>query len=287
MVKNKLGILLFVLTLIVLTSIGGQLYTMNKEVAMIERQVQTQGYYYRQSIELIREELVDTIGGQIRINNAQFDFDTALRQAMENVQSSLEKVIANTCPIDLPDAKNIRASNVLIVNISAGTLGSGTHLRIKNQDYILTAGHMVHQDDDIIMAKGNNDDTYVLTLMKVKHGTDLALFRIEGACPKLGTLEISDIAPDAGSCVTAIGNPGGDVGVITTGVLSKIEPLFYKVDNTCYFGNSGGALIYKGKVIGVCSQVDIKMQFPVVVIYTEFVKLPIIKDFLRDFTERG
>jgi hypothetical protein len=282
---NKSGKIILALNLVVLLVIGYLLYITLNDLALIAQQVQVQGEYQRQSIEIIKEDLVKVIKVQIGIDIADVNIHKEFLEKIQEQNINLERMKKDLLPIDLPNVNNIRASNLVLFNRTVGALGSGTHIKIKNQDYILTAGHLVENDDDIMEAMGTTGQKYPIKLIKVNHAVDLAIFKIDGACPQLGTLELSTEAPLLGSEVVAIGNPGGDCNVITQGTVCKIETEYYKVTNLCFFGNSGGALLYRGKVVGVCSQVDIKTKPPVTVVYTEFVKLDLINAFLKEYTE--
>jgi S1-C subfamily serine protease len=260
-------------------------YMNEEQLSLIQRTVEIQKEVTKTQLDIMTRKMVKAMEIQTDINNLQFALVKSLIKDISDLKIYTDNLKESLKSIDNADIENVKRANVLILNYTVQALGSGTHIRIRNQDYILTAGHMIDKKDDIIRAKGDYGDEYVLKLMKVDEYNDLALFRIEGGCPKLGTLEISDIYPKVGSEVTVIGNPAGDEDIVTDGTLCKIEDQFYKVTNKAFFGNSGGAMLYKGKLVGVCSQVDLKVNFPIIVIYTRFVKLPIIKEFLREFTE--
>lgn len=289
MQKNKLmiivlSILLF-LNVIAIGTMTVIIYINTEQIASIQNAVEVQTETMINTVDKIQNEVINMFDMQSDINLFQLELHKLLEKKLIDLKNYTEEMKSSLKSIDYADIENVRNANVLIVNYTIRCLGSGTHIRIKNQDYILTAGHLINEENDIIRAVGDYKDEYVLNLIKLDIGNDLALFRIEGGCPKLGTLEISDIVPQIGSEVTVIGNPAGDVDIITDGILCKIEPQWYKVTNKCFYGNSGGALLYKGKIIGVCSQIDMKMHFPVMVIYTRFIKLSIIQEFLREFTE--
>lgn len=277
--------ILLIFNIIAVASMSYMNYLNTEEIALIQRSSEMQAEVIKSEINDMKESVVKIVEGQTVVDALQIEVDKILFKRLEEIKSYTEKMKSELKSIDCADVTNVRKANVLMVNYTLRCLGSGTHIRIRNQDYILTAGHLVESKDDIITATGDYGDEYALKLMKLDEVNDLALFRIEGGCSKLGTIEISDVAPDIGAEVTVIGNPAGDVDIITDGTLCKIEPQYYKVTNKAFYGNSGGAMLYKGKLVGVCSQVDLKVNFPVIVIYTRFVKLPIIKTFLRDFTE--
>jgi hypothetical protein len=74
--------------------------------------------------------------------------------------------------------------------------------------------------------------------------------------------------------------------MITDGIIAQIDKSNYIVTNKVYFGNSGGALIYDGKIVGVLSQIAAFTQITpwgiVAQNYGIVVKLEHILTFLKD-----
>ena len=184
----------------------------------------------------------------------------------------------------MKNVEKYKKANLLIYNATANFSGSGTHIKIKNKDYILTASHLIENPDDFIWGILDNGDWHPLELTKINKEKDLILFRVFGLeCHPY--LEISDESPKEGSKIIVIGNPDDMKDVITDGIISKVGRKGYLFTNIIYFGNSGGAILYKGKIIGVVSEFRCYFQIPIFVNYGFGCKLEMIKDFLEDVNE--
>ena len=123
---------------------------------------------------------------------------------------------------------------------------------------------------------------YFIELVHYNKRTDLSIFRIKVTPKNIPALEISDVAPEVGSEVTVVGNPNMMQDVVTSGTVAKIEDIFYIMTNKVYGGNSGGAVIYKGKIVGVLSAIYVCHNFPVVQDYSIAIRLREIHRFLED-----
>ena len=175
----------------------------------------------------------------------------------------MERKLQASKSIDLKNVEKYKKANLLIYNATANFSGSGTHIKIKNKDYILTASHLIENPDDFIWGILDNGDWHPLELTKINKEKDLILFRVFGLeCHPY--LEISDESPKEGSKIIVKG---------------------YLFTNIIYFGNSGGAILYKGKIIGVVSEFRCYFQIPIFVNYGFGCKLEMIKDFLEDVNE--
>lgn len=193
---------------------------------------------------------------------------------------TLREMVQNRKEIDLANVKNLERANILIENHDANILGSGTHIKINDKSYILTCAHLIRLETDSLIAKLDNDNTYKITLLGQDKIMDLALFSIELE-ETLPHIEISDVEPQVGSEVVVIGNPGGNCDIVTNGIVAQIYDLGYMITNTVFFGNSGGALLYRGKLVGVVSQLRMLYNPPVTVIYGYGVRLTVIKNFIE------
>ena len=196
----------------------------------------------------------------------------------------MERKLQASKSIDLKNVEKYKKANLLIYNATSNFSGSGTHIKIKNKDYILTASHLIENPDDFIWGILDNGDWHPLELTKINKEKDLILFRVFGLeCHPY--LEISDESPKEGSKIIVIGNPDDMKDVITDGIISKVGRKGYLFTNIIYFGNSGGAILYKGKIIGVVSEFRCYFQIPIFVNYGFGCKLEMIKDFLEDVNE--
>jgi len=224
----------------------------------------------------------------LKIDISQSKLLLALIQGLRS-QSDLVKTIAGKIqelkPIDLAMYDKIKEANLWLTNKNIGAGGSGVRIKIKNKHYVLTCAHLIKQSTDSLWATWDNGDEYPLVLEKFSRYYDLALFRVDKASPGR-YLEISDIAPGVGSELLIIGNPAGIRNIITDGVISRMARRnFYMVTNAIFFGNSGGAALYRGKVVGIVSAVQALNGRGVHVQYGYVSSLKNINNFLAEFYE--
>jgi len=159
--------------------------------------------------------------------------------------------LKETCRIDLEREEEIRKANVYIVNLTEKIMGSGTHIKIGDTHYILTCSHLQKEEETLWVIEGKLN-RFNLTLVKKSKKYDLALFRINNFESR-PYLELAGDLPKVGSRVFLVGNPSGINDVVTEGIVAKISIDKYLISNKTYFGNSGGCLFYKGKIVGVMS----------------------------------
>ena len=149
---------------------------------------------------------------------------------------------------------------------------SGTGFAIDNQGTILTNAHVVDGARKVTVGVGLDRDSEKTTEAEVlgaDRSTDLAVLKVDPSGLGLKPLPLgssSDVV--VGDPVVAIGNPFGQTGTLTTGVVSakgrQIEGLNgFAIDNVIQTdaainpGNSGGPLIdAAGEVIGINSQIQ-------------------------------
>lgn len=201
---------------------------------------------------------------------------------------------------------NLAFANVYIINKTQRCLGSGVYLKYNDKFYVLTAGHIGDFGDEM----------YILTVDKteypvkvIKRNKDIDLMLLDPLDYKQEDYaELSDEEPVIGSNVYLVGNPNGYRMITTNGIVSKRFGLYYVVSAPMFFGNSGGGLYYKNKLIGIASSalsmtkvfyknvIDIRIENGKLVpskirkeinkIYVEqlnfFVGLETIKDFLEE-----
>ncbi len=131
---------------------------------------------------------------------------------------------------------------------------------------IITNAHAVSYPTFITVRKIGDQTRYPARVVSVNHECDLAILEVEapGFFDDIKPLELADLPP-LQSSVTVLGYPvGGDNLSVTSGVLSRIEPLRYshsgkvllaaQVDAAINPGNSGGPALHDGKVVGVAFQ---------------------------------
>ena len=149
---------------------------------------------------------------------------------------------------------------------------SGTGFAIDNDGTILTNAHVVDGAKKVTVGVGLDRDaakTVGAKVLGVDRSSDLAVLKVDPSGLGLRPLALgssSDVV--VGDPVVAIGNPFGQVGTPTTGVVSakgrQIDGLNgFAIDNVIQTdaainpGNSGGPLIdAAGEVIGINSQIQ-------------------------------
>ncbi len=149
---------------------------------------------------------------------------------------------------------------------------SGTGFAIDNDGTILTNAHVVDGAKKVTVGVGLDRDaakTVGAKVLGVDRSSDLAVLKVDPSGLGLRPLALgssSDVV--VGDPVVAIGNPFGQVGTLTTGVVSakgrQIDGLNgFAIDNVIQTdaainpGNSGGPLIdAAGEVIGINSQIQ-------------------------------
>lgn len=200
-------------------------------------------------------------------------------KGIQDNQFKIKKELKTKKRINLDNVEEIKKANVLLYNTTAGFDGSGSHIVIKDKHYILTCAHLVKDEEDFVWVVLDEGSWHPLGLVKINKSKDLALFEIF-MVDNLPYLEISDEFPKEGSEVVIIGNPADLTDIITDGVIAKVKNKGYLFTNKIYFGNSGGAILYKGKIVGVVNKIGVHYQLPVIVNYGYGVRLEIIKEFL-------
>ncbi|MBU3673503.1 MAG: trypsin-like serine protease [Solirubrobacteraceae bacterium] len=149
---------------------------------------------------------------------------------------------------------------------------SGTGFAIDSEGTILTNAHVVDGAKKVTVGVGLDRDSAKTVDAKVlgaDRSTDIAVLKVDPSGLNLRALPLGSSADVVvGDPVVAIGNPFGQVGTLTTGVVSakgrQIDGLNgFAIDNVIQTdaainpGNSGGPLIdAAGEVIGINSQIQ-------------------------------
>ncbi len=201
-----------------------------------------------------------------------------------NIIKKLQEKLALSKLIRIENIEDIKKANLYIINVTKYYLGSGSHIKIGNKSYVLTCAHLMDNSEDHLWVS-INEDIFPLKLIKIDNHYDLALYRIHTSMKDYPYLEISNEYPKEGSEIVVIGNPAGVEDVITDGIIAKIEKDRYIFTNKSFFGNSGGSLLYQGKIVGVVVSTSVYYEYPVFVNYGQAVKLKVIKRFMEDINE--
>jgi len=177
---------------------------------------------------------------------------------------------------------------------SAGTGGSVGSGFVVGKRRLLTNAHIVSDARFIEVQKEGEAERYVAAVEFVGHDCDLATLRVEDESFFKGTHVVSfgDRLPDLNEEVTVLGYPRGGIRLsLTRGVVSRIDYSVYshsavdlhlvlQVDAAINAGNSGGPVIYNGRVIGVAFQT---LQQADNIGYA--VPIPVIQHFLSDIAD--
>jgi S1-C subfamily serine protease len=144
--------------------------------------------------------------------------------------------------------------------------GSGSGFIYDTEGYIVTNYHVVENAEELTVTLADGR-VFPATVVGVDPSNDLAVIRIEADdLPQPITLADSDDLR-VGQFVVAIGNPFGQAGTLTVGVISALGRIIQspdgrfigeaiQTDAAINPGNSGGPLLdLQGRVIGVNSQI--------------------------------
>ncbi len=142
------------------------------------------------------------------------------------------------------------------------SLGSG--FIIDGAGYVVTNNHVIEDADEISVILNDGITTLQATLVGRDQETDLALLKVTPRAP-LSVAQFGDSdRARVGDWVVAIGNPFGQMGTVTAGIVSarnrNIESGTYddfiQTDASINRGNSGGPLFnMNGEVIGINSAI--------------------------------
>lgn len=166
--------------------------------------------------------------------------------------------LAAPAVVNIYTTQSVRNPRRPLQNASTLRLGSGVIMNAKG--FILTAGHVVSDVDQIRVAL-QDGRVFGAQLIGSDSLTDLAVLRIEA--DNLAVIPRNDnYTPRVGDVVLAIGNPYNLGQTVTQGIISatgRSNPEngyseFIKMDASINEGNSGGALVNsRGELVGINS----------------------------------
>jgi len=267
----NLAVLISIMLLV--TGVKNMMGNIERQIRVFEIDRREQAYDIYKTLNNTLDSVIINAEGILQLAKNVEELKDNLIKANENMKKLK--------PIDLPNIENIKEANLVIYNSTVGTGGSGTHIKIKGNSYILSVAHMVDNKDDKLFGITNDGIFYPLILEKIDKKADLSLFKIVGI-EDLPYLKIADESPKEGSEIVIIGNPDSLEDIVTEGIIAKVTKKGYVFTNTVFFGNSGGAILYKGKIAGVVSQLRTYFNFPIVYVnYGYGSNLRTIQNFLR------
>ena len=159
---------------------------------------------------------------------------------------------------------------------------------------ILTNAHVVSDARFLEAQREGDPRKYPAEVEFVAHDCDLAILRVSDPAFFVGSepLDFGAALPQLNDEVTVLGYPMGGVRLsITKGVVSRVDysryshsgvdsRLVLQVDAAINHGNSGGPVLFKGRVIGVAFQGLLSAQN-----IGYCIPMPVIRHFLDDVSD--
>ncbi len=207
-----------------------------------------------------------------------------LHSAMGLLVSRVEIYLGNYAQVDLVNSDKIKKANFTIINKTISTKGSGTMIKINDNYYILSCAHVMEDINDEMIAISYKDKVIKLNLIKYDLKLDLALYEMN-EIPNNDYLQIGERVPSTGSIVYTIGNPINFRNYISKGIVSNITSYQYIMTNKVFYGKSGGAVIYRGKIVGVITNLVrfFNKKTDDTIYYSAATKQESLKEFLKEF----
>jgi serine protease Do len=173
--------------------------------------------------------------------------------------------------IEIP-AERARAA---VVQVRGRGRGAGSGVAWRDGATVMTNFHVVAGVGERVEILAQNDSRYAARLLAGSPRLDLALLAVDGA--ELPVLPLGDSARlRVGELVFAVGNPWGNRGVVTAGIVSGVGELpaargeapasYIRSDVRLAPGNSGGPLLNaRGEVVGINAMIfggDLSVAIP-------------------------
>ena len=148
--------------------------------------------------------------------------------------------------------------------------GLGTGVLIAKEGKILTAAHVVHVSDEVVVKINGHDKLFSARIVSSSLPADVSLLQLNNPPDNLRIASLGDSEKiEVGEEVFVIGNPYGIEHTLTVGHLSALhrhqirfnldgydDIEFFQTDAAINKGNSGGPVFNtKGKVIGIVSHI--------------------------------
>lgn len=163
--------------------------------------------------------------------------------------------------------------NIFVYDAQGVALGSGSGFLIDNEGHIVTNNHVV-QSSDAIEVVFTTGDRYRATINGLDIDSDLAVIQVDGIPAGVQPVPLGNSADlHVGEFVITIGNPFGEEGSMSLGIISGLErtinsqrilpnggifsiPQVIQTDAAINPGNSGGPLLnLNGEAVGVNSAI--------------------------------
>ncbi len=136
--------------------------------------------------------------------------------------------------------------------------GQGSGVIISPDGYVLTAAHVVTEND--VEVKLYSNEIARARVMRLDEKADVALLRIVDGKKKYNCLPVAIEPPKVGDDIYVLGSPGGDqlAFSVSRGIVSAFRTVrgtqYIQTDAAVNVGNSGGPLVSKeGQVVAIAS----------------------------------
>jgi 2-alkenal reductase len=246
---------IFALIVLIMASLACQLTAVNPADLSLDREA-----IVRDAVATIEARGINTSTGEgISINTSLPTLD---------INSNLEDVF-----IDIYRRANPAVVHIFVLNDFGGVLGTGSGFVIDTEGHIVTNNHVVANSEsfEIAFSDGFREKAQ---LIGTDVDSDLAVLQVEQLPPNVTPLPLgnsNDI--EVGQFVITIGNPFGEEGSMSVGIVSGLGrsldslripegggryslPRVIQTDAAINPGNSGGPLLnLNGEVIGVNSAI--------------------------------
>ncbi len=175
-------------------------------------------------------------------------------------------------------AETLRRS---IVQVQSRRRGSGSGVIWRSDGVIISNAHVVLRDEATIQLADGRVFPAVVAARNVQR--DLIALKIDATNLPTITVGNSD-AVRTGELVFAVGNPGGTIGAVTTGIIHSVnlKNAWIQADIRLAPGNSGGALANAtGHVIGINTMIANGVGFAIPSrIVEQFLTAPLDRPYL-------
>lgn len=174
--------------------------------------------------------------------------------------------------------------NNMIINVTQGFQGSGSVIRYKDKFYVISAGHLIEAESDILALYEQGKFIVNLEVVKVDKEHDLLLLKpIDENFTTNDFTTIANIEPEKTTNVYVIGNPVGIEDVLSEAkIIRYTDTYVYFIDHS-YFGSSGGGVYNKdGELIGVISHMMLFPSLNTSFVIHGAVRLDQISIFMKD-----
>lgn len=206
--------------------------------------------------------IVDSVLGELQAQLAQEPPSSPVLVGNESVVATLESTLVSL----------YQQANPSVVYIINAPLGSGSGFVFDHEGYIVTNNHVVDggREYEVVFSNGERE---AASLVGNDVDSDLAVIKVEQLPEGVQPLPVAEEPPRVGQFVAAIGNPFGEQGSMSLGIISGLDrslssgraldtnityslPEVIQTDAPINPGNSGGPLLnLRGQVVGVNSAI--------------------------------